>query len=185
MNALLNPKKSRLYLSLLGCVVLSMVVIFSSASITAFAQGDDGIPGNCPYTHGIFYAQNLFPRYEGGALALVDWTTGETQRTIPTTLTGEQFQIGIWSPECQYLSGSFGTLDDKGVMSWDTAVWDVVNNVQLTTFEDARIIPHPLTWDTNSTQILVETRFGAYLWKFGAEVWLTSVSRNGLTLSFR
>lgn len=42
-------------------------------------------------------------------------------------------------------------------------------------FEDARQIPYPMTWDPNSAQILVETRFGAYLWHLdGTRISLTS-----------
>jgi hypothetical protein len=141
-----------------------------------FAQ-EDVIPGNCPYTYGVYYQESHFPRYEAHnqRLVLADWISGNDIVVLATEVTSAQVEIEGWSPECQYLSVSYGSPDEQNVMIWDTVIYDVSAGIPITTFEDARHIPFPLTWDTNSTQVLVETRLGAYLWKIsGEQVWLTS-----------
>jgi WD40 repeat protein len=155
-----------------------LFVLISVSSITLYsAQAQEDIPFNCPFARGVFYQQTLVPRYEAhnGRVVLVDWLTGAEERTLATGITAPQVEIGKWSPECQYLSVDFATVDEQGVTWWDTVVYDVVNGGEVMLLEDARLIPYPITWDTNSTLLLVETRFGAYLrWLDGAEVWLTS-----------
>jgi hypothetical protein len=157
----------------MGCVILFFCLL---GVYPAFAQ-DDSIPGNCPYEQGVYYQAILFPRYEpqNQRIVLADWSTGADVRELATGISAQEIEMGRWSPECQYFSASVGIQDEHGVMLWDTYVWDTVNGEQIALFEDARLIPYPLTWDTNSTQILVETRSGGYLWKLnGAHVWLTS-----------
>src|SRR5687767_14721581 len=113
-----------------------LTFLFLLSFYSAVHGQDDGIPGNCPYTRGVFYQQNLFPRFEGRRAALIDWSTGAEVREIATGLPGGQFESGKWSPECRYVSGSLGNLDERGVMMWDTYVWDAVNGGQVVLFED-------------------------------------------------
>lgn len=155
-------------------VVCLIIMIFLSVQV--IAQSDD-IPGNCTHPRGAFFQQNLVPRYNPNsqALDLVDWSSGTIQQSFSINFMPGDYQIQGWSPECQYLTVAFSHLDDSGVERWDSIVFDTVNQTSVTTFADARLSPYPLTWDTNSTQLLVETRFGAYLWKLdGRQVWLTN-----------
>lgn len=155
-------------------LLLTLFLLLLSAGV--YAQSDD-IPNNCRYQHGAFFNVNLFPRYEfnNQRVVLVDWSSGAEVRELATSISGGDYRVMGWSPECQYLSIAFSHLDEQNVQLWDTYVWDVVAGGQIAYFPDARLSPYPMTWDTNSTQILVETRFGAYLWKLeGGQVWLTS-----------
>lgn len=141
---------------------------------TVQAQTDD-IP-TCPYASGVFYQPNHFPRYDfhSGRVVMVDLVTREEVRELATGISAQNYWVQSWSPECQYLSMAFSRTDERDIEYWDTLIWDVVNGGEIGRFEGARLVPFPMTWDTNSTQILVETRFGAYLWKLaGSQVWLT------------
>jgi|GEM_PF-6237951 len=154
--------------------ILVFLLIFTA--VGTHAQSDE-IPNNCPYERGIYYQRDHFPRYEfhSGRVVLVDWTSGHEIREIATNISGLDYRVQTWSPECQYVAIAFSRLDERNVERWDTYVWDVLTGTSIATFNDARLSPYPLTWDTNNTQLLVETRFGAYLWKLdGTQVWLTS-----------
>lgn len=66
------------------------------------------------------------------------------------------------SANCRYVAAALH-FPDKGDI-WETYVWEVATRRRIGVFEDAREIPHTLTWDTAEKHLLVETRKGAYLW---------------------
>jgi hypothetical protein len=162
-----------------------IVVFILFVLIASFASAqDDGIPNNCPFARGVFYNQNWFIRAEGSGTSVTDWSSGATVRTL-SQRTGADIIVGRWSPECQYVSVAYGTPDESGTLIYATVVYDVVNGGEVALFEGARHIPYPLTWDTNSTRLLVETRFGAYIhYLSGGDVWLTSEA-DGNSRTFR
>lgn len=160
-------------------IIVLLVFIASFAS----AQ-DDGIPNNCPFARGVFYHQNWFIRAEGAGTSVADWSSGAILRTL-SQRTGTDIIAGKWSPECQYVAVAYGTPDEHDTLIYTTVVYDVVNGGEVAVFEGARRIPYPLTWDTNSTRLLVETRFGAYIhYLTGGDVWLTSEA-DGNSRAFR
>jgi WD40 repeat protein len=153
------------------------VLLLLLASIYQVAAQSDDIP-TCPNENGVFYQANLFPRFEAynQRLVLVDWSTGAEVRELATGLTGyTNYYLQNWSPECQYLVMGFAKQGEDGTELWDSYVWDLLSGQQIASFSDARLSPYPISWDTNSSRLMVETRFGAYLWYFdGSEVWVTS-----------
>src|SRR5690606_32260985 len=162
---------------------IAVFILFLLIASLASAQ-DDGIPNNCPLANGVLYNQNWFIRAEGHGTSVTDWSSGEAVRTL-SQRTGADILVGRWSPECQYVSVAYGTPDESGTLIYATVVYDVVNGGEVAVFEGARRIPYPLTWDTNSTRLLVETRFGAYIhYLSGSDVWLTSEA-DGNSRTFR
>ncbi|MBK9122155.1 MAG: hypothetical protein IPM16_03395 [Chloroflexi bacterium] len=163
---------------------LLLIILLIGPFISTAAQ-DDGIPANCPYSGGVFFNRNWFVRTEPGRTAVVDWSTGAEVRLLTDQRTGADIAVGRWSPECQYVSVAYGMPDDRGVTIYTSVVYDLVNGGEIAVFEGARMIPYPLTWDTNSTRLLVETRFGAYIhYLGGGDVWLTSEA-DGNSRAFR
>lgn len=162
---------------------LAVIILFVFIVSFASAQ-DDGIPSNCSFAHGAFYNRNWFIRTGSNGTSVIDWSSGETVRTL-SERTATNVVVGRWSPECQYVSVAYGLPDENNTLIYTTILYDVVNGGEVAAFEGARRVPYPLTWDTNSTRLLVETRFGAYIhYLSGGDVWLTSEA-DGNSRAFR
>lgn len=140
------------------------VVLFCALMALIFgiraAFAEDGIPDNCETGS----TPQLFPRYENGNLLLVDWTTGDTARTLESGLAATQFMTRGWSADCRYLVGSVITGE-----IYDTVAWDAVNGGRIGAFTGGRQIAHPLTWLT-AERLIIETRSGAYLWTLAGNI---------------
>lgn len=73
-----------------------------------------------------------------------------------------------WSANCRYLAASVlvqaGGYNDNITPIYETWIWEYETKRLIGKFEDARSVPHPISWDTAERHVLVQTRFGAYLW---------------------
>jgi WD40 repeat protein len=145
--------------------ILIGIIVIAGAGLLAgdlLAQGDNGIPGDCPHTAGVYYRAGAFPRYEAHnqRIVLVSWTTGADLMELDTSLAVDGFQIINWSPDCRYLAVGLGSAS-----SIDTVIYDTLTARRVGVFLDAHGRPHTLTWSPNSAYLTVETRDGAYLWE--------------------
>jgi WD40 repeat protein len=165
-----------------------LVGVLTLLALVNVVGADNGIPGDCEYVGAAYQLPGVFPRYEANnqRLVLVNWNTGEDVRVIETALAAPEFQITGWSPDCRFLTGAIGAADETGLVYWDTVIWDTTISARAGTFEDARRVPYPLTWDPTSAYLLVETRNGALVWNIvsGSRVQLTSEA-DGAAHSFR
>jgi WD40 repeat protein len=130
-------------------ILLLAIFLLSVPAFSAAAQAPDSCPGQ----------PNIFPRYDRNhqRLVLVDWTTGAEVRVLGEGL-GET-RIVNWSPDCRYLVTATGVGNDI-----DTSIWNTVTAERIGIVEDARRIPHHVTWSPDSSSVVVEGRTGAFLW---------------------
>ncbi len=165
-----------------------LTALFILLALVPAALADNGFPGDCEAAGAAYQLPGVFPRYEAHnqRLVLVNWNTGEDVRVIETGLAAPEFQITGWSSDCHYLAGAIGSADEAGLVHWNTIIWDAMTSTRVGTFEDARRVPYPLTWDPTSAYLLVETRNGALVWHIasGSRVQLTSEA-DGAARSFR
>lgn len=134
--------------------------VMSLASVSA----DDGIPDNCPYPNGQFFASNVFLRVDsGGNVLLFDWETGD-MISILNMPEGEQTFIGAWSPNCTYITVSQLVQYVDGIPQYQSMVWNIQTGTMLQQFTDAHRIAHPVNWSDNSDYLLVETHNGTHVW---------------------
>ncbi len=69
-----------------------------------------------------------------------------------------------WSANCRYIAASVLVQSIDSGRIYETWIWEYATKRLVGIFEDARSIAHPLSWDTAERHVLVQTRFGSYLW---------------------
>ncbi|MBN8638574.1 MAG: WD40 repeat domain-containing protein [Anaerolineae bacterium] len=143
-------------------LALLLVLLLAVSAIPTHAQTDlpdtDGIPANCE-TASPYADPNLFPRYANGQLALIDWSSGEVARVLESDSAASNFWLLGWSPDCHYLAGGLGDGE-----RYTTILWDATSGAQIGTVADGYRRPHFLTWSPRGDSLVVETRYGAFLW---------------------
>lgn len=124
------------------------------------------------------YLVGLKYAFSGGVMSIGRWTGGgsfEALQTLEANVPSLRYQEKGWSANCRYIAASMesATLAD----SYDTIIWDVLNQRRVGTYPDARGGAHRLSWDTAEKNVLVETRDGAFLWNLetGARVLVNDV----------
>lgn len=114
----------------------------------------------------------------GGVMSIGGWSGGgniEALQPLEGNIPRTRYQEKGWSANCRYIAASMEstTLAD----SYDTVIWDVLNQRRVGTYPDARGVSHRLSWDTAEKHVLIETRDGAYLWNLetGARILVNDV----------
>jgi len=107
-------------------------------------------------------------------------TSDEVILVLEDNLIARNVHFRGYSANCRYLAAS---LYFAGGNSSDTVVWDVIERRRVGTFEDARLIEHPIHWDKSGDSLMIETRNGAYLWHLPTDTrtLLTSVVQTALS----
>jgi hypothetical protein len=143
-----------------------LALLLLTAPITVAARDD--IPGNCE-VDGAEQA-NWIPRYvtATGEIQLVDWTTREVVRVLDTEIDTDDFAVYLWSDDCRYLAGRIGPFEDTTLVVWDTVAGERVDSID-------NLYLYAVRFSPDSSQALVETRTGAFLWRYreGQQVRLT------------
>jgi hypothetical protein len=116
------------------------------------------------YAHSVEGLRLEYSR-EGGVIYLARGgygTRSEVMATIEANVDALSVRALGWSANCRYLAATIGVPGQDDV--WQTVVWEFETRRRVGSFDDAHDIPHPITWDTAENHLLVQTRFGAYLW---------------------
>jgi WD40 repeat protein len=148
--------RKTLVLALLG-VFLGMFTL----SVSAQRSEMDGIPSNCENVNAEYYRPNLIMRYEAttNRLLLVDWNARAEVFVLAENLETTETAPRGWSQNCRYLAVSIGTFRNT-----DLIIWDTITGEQVNTLPDLYL--YHVTWSPRHDEVLVETRSGAYLWRF-------------------
>jgi WD40 repeat protein len=135
-------------------------------------QGQQNGYGTCPYESGTYYQDRLYPRYErrNHRVVLVSLDTGAVISDLETSFSTGDFHIINWSTDCRYVSALIRPAHhfaDKQIL-----VWDINTGSRIHTFDvpydshsrGAYFYPE-LSWNPDSTRVIVQTTIGYYLWQ--------------------
>jgi len=148
-----------------------VLVIFSLLSLPSMAQAQD--TSLCSPSLDFSYD------FTTDTLSVIRPDTGEVLNTIADV---RNFHTRSTSPNCRYLVGSVWRDNDDPIYSaqGETTIWDAISGNIIATYPDlARIRPHRIHWSPDSQRLIVESRFGAFLWNFfdNTQVQLTTQSQ--------
>lgn len=129
---------------------------------------NDGFVTNARNVAGlyVFFARSGGVIYLGrgrGANSEVLETLDVSDRALDTRSLG-------WSANCRYIAASILVEASDSDRVYETWIWEYATKRLVGIFEDAHAIPHPLSWDTAERHVLVQTRFGSYLWDLETNV---------------
>lgn len=160
-------------LTALGLILLSV----GQASAQGLVVDTNGIPGDCPYTDGAYYQQDVFPRYDSDyqRLLLVQWTSGGTVAVLAQSLyigalTDDYLApVFRWSPDCRFLSSPVGDASPVGDVqeagpyhAYALTFWDVTTGQRLYTMQG---VPRGhVAWDPTSSYVLAVSQGQMILW---------------------
>ncbi|MDX1991124.1 MAG: WD40 repeat domain-containing protein [bacterium] len=140
-----------------------LTVFFGTFTLSVSAQRSeiDSIPSNCENVDAEYYRPNLILRYESDAnrLLLLDWNTREEVVVLAEDLETAEIAPRGWSQNCRYLAVSTGAFRNT-----DLIIWDTVTGQQFNPLPDLYL--YDVRWSPRHDEVLVETRSGAYLWRF-------------------